>query len=156
MNKLRYLFLMSALLVMDPARAEEEGEHENLARVTHPAWKQECGSCHVPYPPQLLPSDSWHAIMAGLDEHFGTDASLDATTRRDIEAFLVKNSPRPRTATTTPVLRITEMDWFRSEHRAVPTATIKSQKVGSPARCDACHAGAAQGDYSERGVRLPR
>jgi hypothetical protein len=156
MDKLRYLVLMSALLAVAPARAAEEEERENFARVTHPAWKEECGSCHVPYPPQMLANDSWRAIMAGLDKHFGTDASLDATTTREIEAFLLKNSPRPRTATATPVLRITEMEWFRSEHRKVPAETIKSPKVRSLARCDACHTGAAQADFSERGVRLPR
>jgi hypothetical protein len=155
MNNLRCLILMGALLAASFVRAEDE-EHENFARVTHPAWKEECGSCHVPYPPQMLASDAWRAIMSGLDGHFGTDASLDATTRRDIEAFLVRNSPRSHAATATPVLRITEMDWFRSEHRKLPAETIRSQKVGSLARCDACHTGAAQGDYSERSVRLPR
>jgi hypothetical protein len=157
MNNLRSLVLTAALLALSPARAEEEeGGQRNFGRVTQPAWQQECGSCHVPYPPQMLASDSWRAVMTALDEHFGTDATLDAATTHEIEAFLVKNSPRPRTATAKPVLRITEMEWFRSEHRKVPAATVRGPKVGSLSRCDACHTGATQGDYSERGVRLPR
>ena len=29
-----------------------------------PTYRAECGSCHVPYPPQLLPAESWRALMA--------------------------------------------------------------------------------------------
>ena len=42
------------------------GGHK-LAAATNAAWKSECGSCHVAYPPGLLPAASWRAIMAGLD-----------------------------------------------------------------------------------------
>ena len=47
-----------------------------LPQATNAAWKAECGSCHAAYPPGLLPAPSWRAVMAGLDRHFGTDATI--------------------------------------------------------------------------------
>ena len=57
-----------------------------LPAAASPAWKSECGSCHVAYPPGLLPAASWRAVMAGLDRHFDTDATIDAPTATAIEA----------------------------------------------------------------------
>ena len=40
-------------------------------------YRDECGSCHVAYPPGLLPAVSWQRLMSDLPRHYGTDASLD-------------------------------------------------------------------------------
>jgi hypothetical protein len=52
------------------------------------AWKAECGRCHIAYPPRFLPARSWHAIMQGLDQHFGSNARVDASTAASIDAYL--------------------------------------------------------------------
>ena len=70
------------------AAVPSDASGPKLPPPTHAAWKAECGSCHVPYPPRLLPAESWRALMDGLDRHFGTDATLDATTAASIRAFL--------------------------------------------------------------------
>lgn len=136
--------------------------HEALAKdksfvVTNPVYQTECGSCHVAYPPALLPADSWRAVLNGLDRHFGTDASVDATTLSALQAFLASNAGRDRQPNAgTPGLRITESDWFRREHRKVPAAAWKGAAVKSAANCAACHTGAERGDYGERGIRVPK
>jgi hypothetical protein len=43
-------------------------------------FRAECGSCHLAYPPGLLPAASWQRIMIRLEGHFGDDASLDPAT----------------------------------------------------------------------------
>lgn len=124
---------------------------------TNPAWKAECCSCHVAYPPALLPAASWRALMMQLDQHFGTDASIDAKTAREITAFLEANAGRARKETgATPVLRITETRWFQKEHDEIPARTRRSPAVKSAADCEACHTQAAQGNFSERTLRAPR
>ncbi len=125
--------------------------------VNDPAYRQECGSCHVPYPPALLAAPSWRAVMGGLDKHFGTDASLDAAPRAAILAFLEKNAgTRDTSAGGNPLLRISETAWFRKEHgKEVSPATIKSPEVKSIANCGACHLGAERGSYIERDIRVP-
>lgn len=122
---------------------------------TDPTWKAECGSCHVAYPPALLPAASWRALMAGLDKHFGTDASLDPASAARITTFLERNAGRERGASAKAALRITETRWFRHEHDEVPAYVWKSAKVKSPSNCAACHAGAERGDFSEDNVQIP-
>lgn len=124
---------------------------------TDPAWKSECGSCHVAYPPSLLPAASWRAIMGGLEHHFDTDATIDATTAAGIEAFLVANAGRDRSFSPTaePTLRITQTRWFRHEHDEVASTTWRSPAVKSPANCGACHLNADSGRFGEREIRIP-
>ncbi len=130
-------------------------------------WKAECSSCHMAYPPGLLPERSWRKLMAELDKHFGQDASLDAASTKAILGYLAENSAERGTnrrsarflgaipANSTP-LRITENAHFVREHREVAPDAWKLPKVGSPANCNACHADADQGTFSERNVRIPR
>lgn len=119
-------------------------------------WKAECGSCHVAYPAQLLPATSWQRLMAGLDRHFGTDASVDPATSAEIGAFLEKYAGSKRGIAGESTLRVSETAWFQREHRKVNAATWKNPKVRSAANCAACHSHAEAGDYSERGIRIPQ
>ena len=131
-------------------------EHKYLANA-NPAWKVECGGCHVAYPPQLLSAPSWRTIMSGLDRHFGVDASVDAGTAAAVGGFLEANAARAGSKRGDPsALRITESRWFRHEHADIAAATWTGPKVRSAANCSACHGGAESGDYSERSVRVPR
>ena len=127
-----------------------------ITSASNPSWKAECGSCHLAYPPSLLPADSWRAVMAGLDKHFGVDASIDAKTAAEIGAFLEKNAGRSRGNTAKPNLRISETAWFKHEHDEVGAAVWRSPKVKTPSNCAACHRGAEQGNFDEHDIRLPR
>jgi len=120
-------------------------------------WAAECGSCHLAYPPQLLPAASWRKIMTGLDKHFGSDASLDAASAAEIGAFLERNAGRgKKRGTDGGTLRITETRWFVRKHDEVRASGWKNPQVRSAANCGACHLGAARGDFDEDPVRIPR
>jgi cytochrome c553 len=137
---------------------EEEGyEGHRRAVATNAAWQAECGSCHVAFPPRLLPAASWREMMSGLDKHFGTDASLEAPVAQEISAFLEKNAGSRRQETGgKPLLRITETRWFVREHDEVSARTWNNPLVKSAANCAACHTKAESGDYRERNIRIPR
>ena len=131
------------------------GEHK-VPTATNAAWQAECGSCHVAYPPRLLPAQSWRTIMKSLDRHFGVDASVDTGATADIGAFLEANARREGSKRSDPAaLRITETGWFRHEHSGIAASMWKRADVRSAANCGACHRGADNGDFSERNVRLP-
>lgn len=121
----------------------------------NPTYKAECGSCHVAYPPKLLPAGSWQQLMQRLDRHFGTDASLDAKAQEEISRYLAANAGR-REPPPGAEPRITETRWFAKEHREVPATLWKGTAVKSAANCGACHTRADDGDYSERTLRLPK
>lgn len=146
--------LIAATLLAASAAAHADGQKTFTA--TNPTWQAECGSCHLAYPPQLLPARSWRALMTGLDKHFGSDASVDAKTAAEIGVFLEKNAGRDRDATAKPVLRITDTGWFRHEHDEVAASVWRNPKVKSAANCAACHTGAARGDFNEHSIRIPR
>jgi hypothetical protein len=135
------------------------GNHSGRAMVINAKWKEECGSCHMAYPPQFLPVESWRALMAGLDKHFGSNASLEPAVASEIGSFLeqyASSRPRPTVDGKEPALRISDTRWFHAEHREVSSREWKNPKVKSPSNCNACHTGADKGSFSEHEVRIPR
>ena len=152
------LLTLCTLLFANAAVASG-GLDESASRyaAANPLWKAECSACHIAYPARMLPAASWKAMMAGLDRHFGTDASLDPKATADILAYLVDNAgtrkPEPAAK---PVLRITETRWFQNEHDEVPNRLWKDPRVKSPANCAACHTRADQGSFDEHAIRLPK
>ena len=139
-------------LLLDAALAESNG-----IPATNEKWKAECGSCHLAYPPNLLPAPAWRRLVAGLDRHFGTDAGIDARTAAEIGAFLESNAGQgKRRGSDSGTLRISETPWFQRKHDEVAALAWKNPKVRTPANCTACHAGAERGDFDEHAVRIPR
>ncbi|RTL27012.1 MAG: cytochrome C [Burkholderiales bacterium] len=151
--------LLLALLCLPWPIYAEDDEGERFASVPLlPLYKQECSACHVAYPPGLLPAQSWRRLMSGLPRHFGTDASLDATSVKQISDWLGKHAaPSAYGAWATPTEdRITRSAWFGRQHNEIPARTWKLPAVKSAANCAACHTRADQGDFNERYVRIPR
>lgn len=148
--------------------ARGDGGGDNLMpRLANKNWQQECASCHLAYPPALLPRASWQRLMGGLDRHFGENASLDPATQADILRFLEAHAAdsgssrmgdkvmRRMRANEAP-LRITETRWFIKKHDEVPDTTWTRKSVGSAANCAACHQQAEKGIFDEHTVRIPR
>jgi hypothetical protein len=105
----------------------------------------------------MLPAASWQHLMNNLPRHYGTDASLDAASVKELSTWLAANAGTyKRVREEPPEDRITRSAWFIRKHDEVPAATWKLPAVKSAARCTACHAQAEQGDFNERNVRIPR
>ncbi|WP_291994194.1 diheme cytochrome c [Candidatus Accumulibacter sp. ACC003] len=146
----------SALLFQ---RAQAGGSHY-FAPVTDPVVKEECGSCHLAFPPSMLPAGSWQRMMGDLKNHFGDDASVDAATAAHITDYLVANAGDTGgrrygdkllrgTSTTNAPLRITELSRWLREHREVSAREWQHKDVRSKANCVACHAAAERGYYDD-------
>jgi hypothetical protein len=118
-------------------------------------WHTECSGCHVAYPAGGLPAASWKKVMAGLDKHFGVDASLPAQDTQEIATFLEQNASKRWIGNDAP-LRLTESKWFSSKHREVGAAVWKRDSIKSHSNCGACHQGADKGDFNEDNVRIPK
>jgi mono/diheme cytochrome c family protein len=148
--------LALAVAVFAPAVHAEERHGAPPVPLTK-TYRTECAACHVAYPPGLLPATSWKRLTDTLPHHFGTDASLDPATLREIATWLQANAaPSYPGVAPPPEDRITRSRWFVREHREVPAATWKSPAVVSASRCAACHTTADQGVFDEHDVRLPR
>lgn len=134
---------------------------DRIAVPPSPLYQQECATCHMAYPPQMLDAHSWLHVMIGLDRHFGSDASLDDKTRAAITDFLGRNAGGRKTGVTAdakgqPLLRITETAYFGRKHRKIEPAVFARASIKSPANCAACHPDAPGGDYSERSIVIPK
>ena len=159
----------------DDHREEREGRwlgwfgapRMDVAPVDNPLYQAECGACHFAYQPGLLPARSWQRMMAGLEDHFGEVAELDAEVASILTAYLVENAAdradhrRSRSidgslrADEAP-LRISDTPYFRRKHHEIPERLVKgNEKVGSWSACDACHRKAAHGSYNEHEVNIP-
>jgi len=129
-------------------------------------YRAECGSCHLAYPPGMLPARSWSRILEGLGDHFGENAELDAATRASLGDWLSKNAaesgthPRSRkvlkSAQGTTPLRISDLRFIQKEHAEVNAAVWKRPAVKTVANCGACHLDAEQGSFSEHRIEIPR
>jgi len=145
--------LLLALSAWMPAAA---GERAFLPADTPPVYRQECGACHLAYPPALLPAASWQRVMSGLAQHYGSDATLAAADKERIARWLQAQAGTSRRVRDAPPEdRITRSSWFLREHRKVDAAVWKHRAVGSPANCAACHTGAERGRFDEHALRVP-
>lgn len=148
--------LTTSLLAGAPLWADSDKERQ-AALVPPVVYTQECGSCHLEFPPNLLPKASWQRMMKGLHNHYGSDASLDAATQKQIDTWLQTFGGQGKRAREEPPQdRITRSAWFERKHREVSAATFKRAAIKSPANCTACHQDAAEGDFEEDRVRIPK
>jgi Dihaem cytochrome c len=148
-------YTAAGLLLASLTLAHADGTRTTVKPL--PAYQQECASCHIAYPPGLLPASSWQRLMGSLATHYGSDASIDAPLTAAITAWLAANAGTgQRNREAAPDNRITRSAWFVREHREVGAATWALPAVKSAANCAACHTAADQGDFDEDRIRMPR
>lgn len=136
--------------------AQADSRGRNMPTNVPTAYTQECASCHTAYPPGLLPQRSWARIMTGLEKHYGTDASLDAATVKQLNTWLQANAGTyKRVSEEPPQDRITRSVWFERKHRQIDPAVWKHASVKSAANCAACHTKADQGSFDDDHLRVP-
>ena len=126
-------------------------------------YAQECGDCHVVYHPGLRNARAWQAIMSGLSNHYGEDASLDKETTDIIKTFLNANNAetfdtevahrvgRDETAS----FRMTDTRYWKKQHRHIDDSVFRLRTVGSKVNCNACHKDAASGRFDDAKIHIP-
>lgn len=135
---------------------------------TDATYVKECGSCHFPYSPGLLPARSWVVQLDRMQKHFGETIALSPETRAKLQEYLTKNaadvSPYEGSkifmeripATQTPY-RFSEVHKFRQMHTVV-WEVINSKpkvKVKNLANCNVCHRKAAEGSFGLDEMYVP-
>jgi len=138
-----------------------------VAPVQNKLYINECAACHFAYQPGLLPSNSWKKMMAGLDNHFGVDATLLDEDFKAISKYLDDNSAQKALAykrskkiartmrNDGSIIAISKTPYFIKEHREIPKRFINQKEVKGLFNCTACHTTAQKGIYSERDILIP-
>jgi cytochrome b len=129
-----------------------------------PTYAQECGSCHMAYPPSLAPRSHWIAIMDGLPDHFGEDASLEPGLISRIRAYLTMNAAEEwdtraahelQSSNPQDPLRLTATPFWIRMHRGIPESVFKSRAVGAKSACEKCHSDASTGRFDPQDIHIP-
>lgn len=160
------LFLLREAPGDSDRRASDRASAALLASPEYKTYAEECGSCHLAYPPGLLPARSWRAIMDGLADHFGDNAELDAETTRALGAWLVAGAAEARTHRksdkilrslrgATP-LRVSRTPYVLGKHDELDAEVFRRKSIASRANCGACHQGAERWDFDDDGVKIPK
>ncbi len=149
------------------SRTFSGGKAPGVAPVENPSYLDECGSCHFPYQPGLLPAHSWTKVMAGLEDHFGENAELPAKDAKTLTDYLVKNAAdhanykrsKKIMKTLSPgiaPLRASETPYFIKKHNELSRKMVQDNpEVVSISRCKTCHTKADTGSFSEREILIP-
>ena len=144
-----------------------KNSNSGVMPVKDQTYINECGSCHFAFQAGLLPARSWDKMMQNLDDHFGTDATLDPQDHNYILNYLTqyaadnaKEYKRSRKiansiASYKVPLKITEVPYFVKEHNEIPQRFIQQKEVKTLSNCMACHTTADKGIYSERAIKIP-
>jgi nitrate/TMAO reductase-like tetraheme cytochrome c subunit len=161
----KYTLALSVMLVAGVAApAHADGAFPPVA---NEAVRSECGDCHIPYQPQMLPQRSWSKLMAGLSDHFGEELELDEKTRQEVLRGLLDaaaDQSRQRHAAKflrglgpkDAPIRITETPRWKKKHRKLPESVWSDSRIDFKGRCEACHTRSDQGLYDDDdGLRVP-
>ncbi|MFZ2100959.1 MAG: hypothetical protein WAU86_10390, partial [Oricola sp.] len=129
------------------------------------SYAEECGDCHAPFHPSLLPEEAWRGLFAGLDDHFGENASLPAETVAALEAYVTANAAESfdtlpanvfRRSGAQEPYRITASPFWKRTHAEIDDAVFRSPAVASRANCAACHGDAVTGRFDPRRISIPK
>ena len=154
-SRLKPRTALCSLLFAAPFALADDGHRASVPLL--PKYRQECAACHIAYPPGALPAESWQRLLRNLPNHFGTDASLDAASVKELSTWLAAHAGTwKRVDSAPPQDRITRSEWFIRKHRELAPTTWRLPAVKSPSNCAACHQQADQGDFDEHRVRIPR
>lgn len=163
---MKYLIFL-ALIINSLLASDNFNTKTDVAPVNNQLYIKECGSCHFPYQPGLLPSNAWNKMMTNLENHFNSDASLNEANLQTLTKYLNDNSAEknmqykrssrivsslaknqiPDSISTTP--------YMIKKHEDIRKDLITQNEVKGLFNCIACHKTADKGIYGERDINIP-
>ena len=163
---MKYLIFLTIFLNSLFAESYSSGRTD-VAPVNNQLYIKECGSCHFPYQPGLLPANSWKKMMVNLDKHFGVDATIAPEDFETLSKYLNDNSAEKNmqykrsNRIVSSLLPGQEADsisttpYMVQKHREIRKDLITQPDVKGLFNCMACHTTADKGIYSERAINIP-
>ncbi|MCD6433937.1 MAG: cytochrome b/b6 domain-containing protein [Sulfurimonas sp.] len=149
---------------------QHDYKHESFTYYT------ECGACHKPYPPFILPQSSWERIRGDLKNHFGEEISptmkkgenrISLNDQTVIFNYLKKHSADKNTKeVSVKVMKslggargrksITKIRYWKDTHADIPQHVFKSKKVKRKANCFVCHKNFEKGMLEDIDIKIPK
>ena len=147
---------------------EKPGSTNGFLAATDATYVKECGSCHFPYSPGLLPARSWELHMTRMEKHFGESVGLPPETAGTIRRYLVENAAdksafegsqtfMERIDPKRTPYRFWDVPLFREMHRVMAEVIDRKPKikVRTFTNCNGCHQGADSGSFGYDELVVP-
>ena len=155
--------LVAATLIGLAAMLAERPAFGWRTLATPAVYSSECRDCHPAYHPSLRNAPAWRSIIAGLGDHYGEDASIDAASATAIENFLTTNAAGTFDTQAanrigrvgTSDFRITRTPYWKRRHHDIPSAVYRQKNIGSKVNCNGCHRDADSGLYANSEIHIP-
>ncbi len=139
-------------------------------------YLDECGNCHKPYPPFMLPISSWERIQEGLKNHFGEEISpthkkednrISLNDQTVVFKYLKENSADNSTREISVKVMeslngargrksITKIQIWKDIHKDIPAHIFKVKKIKRKANCFACHKNFEKGMIEDIDIHIPQ
>lgn len=129
-----------------------------------PVYAEQCGACHMPYPPELAPAAVWQTLLGDLQHHFSADASMSPKLVAHLRAYLLANAAGHwdtlpawsfRARDPADPVRLTATPFWKHRHARIPAAVFANPKIGGRSQCDACHRDATTGRFAPQAIHVP-
>ena len=157
-----------ALAANDRFWKEAPGSVNGFLPATDPLYVKECGSCHFPYSPGLLPARSWELHATRFDRHFGETLNLSPEKRDAILRYLTENAAdRSKFEGSLTLMekvdpkrtpyRFQDVPLFREMHRVMLEVINRKAKVKvrTLTNCNGCHQMADEGSFGNSELLIP-
>lgn len=159
---------LAAQAANDRFYKERPDSRNGFLAAQDPLYVKECGSCHFPYSPGLLPARSWDLHMKRMEKHFGETVNLSEQSRAALRKYLVENAAdaSPFEGSLTIMERIDpaktpyrfwDVPLFREMHRIIAEVIDKKPriKVRTFTNCNGCHQSAETGSFGYEELVVP-
>jgi hypothetical protein len=103
---------------------------------------ENCASCHVALPPEVLPTETWRRLLLEPQEHYGQKLEPMIGPSLLVMWDYMRAFSRPQLTKEAVPYRVSESRFFKALHPRVKFP--QPVKIGS---CVTCHPGASQFNY---------
>lgn len=105
-------------------------------------YLENCASCHMAIPPEVLPTETWRRILLEPDQHYGTQIQKLIGPSLLVMWDYLRTFSRPEVPNKQLPYRISDSRFFKALH-----PRVKFTQPVKPSSCVSCHPGVAQYNY---------
>jgi len=112
-------------------------------------YLENCASCHIPIPPEVLPTETWKEILENPQNHYGTSVENLVRISQVIIWQYMMTFSRPLRPLENQPSYVNQSRYFYALHPRVKLPDLINTKS-----CLVCHPGAQQLNYQQLSPEL--
>ncbi len=125
-----------------PAQSGTIDTVPNRYQLGRELYLENCATCHIALPPEVLPMETWRRLLQEPEQHYGKELERITGPSLLIMWDYLRTFSRPLGAKEPTPYRVSESRFFKALH-----PRVKFPQSVNPAGCVTCHPGVAQHNY---------